>query len=127
MAKPHEGRESLYQYLAHQFPWKQDYIAPDGDIISYEAMIEALKKANNADPNLYNVGAYRWLSSRARAPIADHFQVDGSTIKRLWDKLFDIIMNYARHSDQGITPIIDQIDDDNSEYCLTIKTVESIN
>lgn len=110
MARPHPGREAMYKYLQSDFPWKKD-LKIDGEIFPYQKVKEAMSRLATTDPSLHRHLAYRWLSDRSRNDIAFHLNIDSSTLKRVWDKACDIIMNHLRHGiNDSIAPKLDAVD-----------------
>lgn len=66
----------------------------------------------NTDPELHRILAYKWLTGRSRNDIASGLHMDSSTLKRLWNKAFDILVNHLRHGSRegNIAPNLDPID-----------------
>jgi hypothetical protein len=112
MSKAHKGRETVYVYLAHNFPWKESLVL-DGEVYVYEEVLEAISKLKRNDPLSHKILAYRWLTTRTRADISAGLFMDSSTLKRMWDYAIDILVNYLRHKhnrEGNIAPLLEPID-----------------
>jgi len=112
MAKPHPGYEALSKYLGTGFAWKLPLDDLAGETYSYEEVKEALRRLMRTDPQLHSLLAYKWLTNRSRNDIASAVHMDSSTVKRLWNKALDILMNHLRHGERedNLAPILDPLD-----------------
>jgi len=111
MAKSHPGYEALSRYLSSDFAWQLP-LNLQGEEFSYGECLEALRRLKTTDPSIYKLLAYKWLTTRSRNDIATAHHMDSSTLKRLWNKAFDILVNYLRHGarEGNIAPHLDPID-----------------
>lgn len=118
MAKPHPGHESLKKYLKNDFMWFREWVTPENsegtkEVYSYEEMKEAMKRLKTTDPRLHKLLAYLWMTERSRNDIANGFNMDSSTLKRLWDKGMDKLVAHLRlgiAEDDQVAPKLDPID-----------------
>lgn len=111
MSKAHKGRETVYNYLSHNFPWKES-LSIEGEKYTYEEILQAISNLKRTDPLTHKILGYRWLTNRTRADISAGLFMDSSTLKRIWDSGIDIIVNYLRHKSEGdnIAPSLEPVD-----------------
>lgn len=120
MPKNHQGLSNLTTYLKTKFPWKEDYECElkNGEkiIFSYEEVKEGLNKVKNTDPVLYKILTYRFMTSLTRTDIASILHMDGSTLKRNWNKAMNSLQNWLLHGNKEVNqegvdnpPLIEEI------------------
>lgn len=101
MATAHTGLDSLSKYLRSGFAWKEEWVCEKlGMVFTYPEVKEALRRLKRTDPKLHRLLEYRWLSNRTRSEIANALYMDGSTLKRTWDKAMHIVVNWLVHGIQ---------------------------
>jgi len=103
MPKPDPGRDSLFKYFKHDFPWKKDWnpvnIPNIESTYTYETLKEALKKISKINPEIHKYLSYLVNSGRNRNDIVSYFNCDTSTLKKKCNRGFDMIMNLINNQD----------------------------
>lgn len=102
MARPHEGRIKLFNYLKKEYPWKRSFIylfkEDNNRTLIHEFswhQVDAAKKwVRSINPENYKILMYLTTSDRSRQAIADALFLNSSTVKRRADKALDQIMHY---------------------------------
>ena len=103
MPKPDLCRNSLFNYLKHDFPWKRDWNTENlpniKDSYDYEDVKKALIEIKNINPEIHKFMSYLINSGRYRNDIADFHQCDTSTLKKKCNRGFDMMMNILNNHD----------------------------
>ena len=101
MAIAHQGLNSLTKYLRSQFPWGCPwYCEMTNEVFEAEEIRRALFEMRQwvAEEDYLLLG-YRWLSIRSRDDIAFKVNYDSSTVKRIWDRLMNLLKNRMTYAD----------------------------
>lgn len=102
MPAPHPMRGSFLKYLRELFPYKQDYIDPNGKLYEYSKVRDCIEKLKDNDPQLLRVLWYHMHTRLPRTRAAEQLFMDPTTVKRKLDVACDVIMQFVEH--QGIWP-----------------------
>ncbi len=97
MPAPHPVRGPFLKYLREQFPYKQDFTDPKGNVYSYEQIKQGISEIRHVNYELNEALFYFTKSRLPRTQIADTMNVDSTTYKRKLNKACDLVLEYVNH------------------------------
>jgi len=91
-------RKKVIKYLVVDFLDNNKSLKIQGDEFTKKEVNEALIRLKTTDPQLYFlIWTAQRLEDYSCNGLADTLSRDSSTIKRLWRKAVDLLMNHLRH------------------------------
>ena len=101
MPQADPGRDSLFKYLKHRYPWKFNWDTSElpniKDEYSYEEIKDALQNIKQVNPEIWKYMGYLINSGRNRNDLGSFLGCDTSTLKRKCNRGFDIMLNYLNN------------------------------
>ncbi|MFB6283755.1 MAG: hypothetical protein ABEK59_07460 [Halobacteria archaeon] len=107
---PSTVRNSLLNYLKHEFPYDLDWVHPvSRKRYAAEDIATHLKRFKGFNPEGYKAMWILFTTSATRAFIASRMMVSTSTLRRIWDNAIDTLLLLLRHPslDPGTIQIYD--------------------
>jgi len=90
---PNGVRQSLLEYIKHEFPYQQDWVHPvTQDTFSWKEIKTCLEKFKGFNRNAYKALYILMTTNGSRSFIASRLLVSTSTLRRIWDNSIDILL-----------------------------------
>lgn len=90
---PNKVRNSLLNYIKHDFPYGEDWTHPvTGEVFSRQLIKENIELFKTINPKGYKALWILFTTSATRTFIASRMLISTSTLRRIWDDVLDTLL-----------------------------------
>lgn len=90
---PNKVRNSLLNYIKHEFPYQQDWTHPvTGEVYTSEVIRQNIERFKDGNPQGYKALWILFTTSATRTFIAYRMLISTSTLRRIWDDAIDTLL-----------------------------------
>jgi hypothetical protein len=90
---PNRVRQSLLEYIKHDFPYQKDWYHPiTGDRFDYKQIQICIEKFKGFNRQAYKALFILFSTNATRSFIASRMLVSTSTLRRIWDSAIDTLL-----------------------------------